>query len=201
MKRNKLKIEKGDKPVYRGRITSVGADCISFDGGTIGVGRVRKYMKVGVIVELYGRSLWSSIRGIVVDGHIVRYRTAAQDDARNDRLAAKFKRDSLGNYKKALPALEASYAELPPAFRKRMDRLRKKNPDTRHEWEAYEMFVVTEAVKLAEALKTPEKVEEFAKADSDTQRTMAPDIVDGHSGNTWGGMCKLAYRHLKGMEL
>lgn len=201
----KLEIKKGDKPCYVGPITKVGtkkSPYIGFDGCSLHVDKMEPYMKVGAIVETYGQSnLGGKIRGIVIDGHIVRYRTEAQSALDDSKMIARMHRDSLKAYKKALPALEENYKSLPVKFRLRMDRLREAGPDTRHEWEPYEMFILTEAVKLAKKLKTPAAVEQYKEASYDAQRVMAPEISDGHSGCTHGAMCQLAWRYLKGLQL
>ena len=200
-----LRIKRGDKPSYVGSLTGVGtkkSPHISFDGGCLHVDKMMPYMRVGATVETYGQSgLGGKIRGIVIDGHIVRYRTEAQSRADDKKMLAKLHKDSIKAYKKALPQMEADYRALPMPFRKRMDRLRLASPDDRHMWESYEMFILTEAVKLAKALKTPAVVEKYRAANYYEQRKMAPEISDGHSDNTHGGMCVMAWRWLKGMKL
>lgn len=49
--------------------------------------------------------------------------------------------------------LDAEYEALPDIFKARIDRFRENNPDFRKEYETYEMFCCTEAVKIAEAAK------------------------------------------------
>jgi hypothetical protein len=60
----------------------------------------------------------------------------------------------------------------------------------------YEIFVMKEAVKIADTLKTPEAVEAFARTSWEEQKRLVSLSVD-HSGNTFGAACRLAHVFLK----
>lgn len=60
----------------------------------------------------------------------------------------------------------------------------------------YNLFSCEEGIKIAESLKTKDKIIEFHKATWEEQKIMVPTIDDGHSGNTFGMACKLAIAYL-----
>ena len=55
-----------------------------------------------------------------------------------------------------------------------------------------------EAVKIFEALKTPEAIEDFHEKSFEAQKSSVPALDEGHSGNTFGCATRLAYFLAKG---
>jgi hypothetical protein len=45
-------------------------------------------------------------------------------------------------------------------------------------------------------MKTAKGVQRFQKASYKRQRTLVPDLYDGHSGNSFGMACRLAFLYL-----
>lgn len=92
----------------------------------------------------------------------------------------------LGNNQKAQEAelvksqnpLDAQYAALPDAFKKRMDRFRAEKPDLGREEESLEIFCCMQAAIIASALKTPEAFAAFHILDFEAQLEMVPDLDD-----------------------
>ena len=81
-----------------------------------------------------------------------------------------------------------------------MDRLTKESEFKKEEiwdWEPYEMFILQQAVVIADTLKDPEMISEFKNLDWDKQKSLVKDLDDGHSGNTFSCACVLAYWYLK----
>ena len=74
------------------------------------------------------------------------------------------------------------------------------NERFRIDYEGYEVFCCKEALKIAAACGTPEKIEEFRKAKWEEQKSMVSDLSEGHSGNSFGCATQLAYIHLKWPE-
>lgn len=60
----------------------------------------------------------------------------------------------------------------------------------------YNRFCCEQAIIIAEALRTNDKIVEFHKMNWDEQKKLVPGLDDGHSGNTFGAACKLAIAYL-----
>jgi hypothetical protein len=189
--------------------------------GSMGLGVAEQYddapphgivPKVGDTIRTYGH-FGRPVRGIVIGGSTVFYRTPAEQEAHNQREVERMKQDRRDTFNKERESLDAQYAALPEVFRQRIGRFRENNPDFRWEYESYELFCCTEAVKLAEYLATPEEAARYRSLAS--QDTYAADKVrwdrewkeqqaidkaagmsDGHSGNTHGATVALAYWYL-----
>lgn len=93
------------------------------------------------------------------------------------------------------PKLNKMYDDLPPEFKERIDTFRKNNPKFRVDYEHYELFCCEQAVIIANALKTPEAVKEWAE--SSDRWELVPNLDHGHSGNTMGMATHLAYWYLQ----
>lgn len=156
---------------------------------------------VGDTARFYPGGIGHSVRGLLLNGREVFYRTAVEQQEKhhqdNERAAAERKRkfEETGRAK-----LDADYLTLPSEFKQRIDGFRERKPDFRWEHEGYEMFACTEAVKIAHALKTAEKLEGFNKLTYEQQKMLVPDLSDGHSGNTFGMACRLAHWWLTNPE-
>jgi hypothetical protein len=62
------------------------------------------------------------------------------------------------------------------------------------------MFVCTQAVLIADKLKTPEAIKEWKKLEYGKQQAQVPGLSDDHSGNTFGAACYLASIYLQEPE-
>lgn len=190
--------------------------------GVMGIGLAEQYdaapphgivPKVGDAIRIYGR-FGRPVRGIEINGQTVFYRTPAEQQAHQAREVERMKQERRDEFEKERDSLDAQYAALPEVFRERIDRFRANNPDFRWEYESYELFCCTEAVKLARHLnKTPGEAKRYgALAAHETWKADKPrwdrewkeqqdidkaaGLADGHSGNTHGAAVALAYWYL-----
>jgi hypothetical protein len=100
------------------------------------------------------------------------------------------------NYKKNLRRLQKDYRSLPTVFKARMDRLTKQSPGDRYMWEPYEMFITIEALKIINAPKTVEEIEEYYKINKLPE--LIPTLAEEHDDKTLKSSVKLAYKYLNG---
>ena len=98
-------------------------------------------------------------------------------------------------FEESRESMDAQYEALPRIFRERLDKFRRNNPDFRWKYEPYELFVCEEAVRIAEELETPDEVVAFGKMTYEEQKARVT-LSDGHSGNTFGMVMRLAYLFL-----
>lgn len=150
-----------------------------------------------ITIHVYGGS---SIRGVDLNGKKLYYFTDAEIDAERKKRAEAYKKEQEERFEKEKDQLDADFDALPEIFQKRIERFRKNKPTFRVEFESYEMFCCKEAVKIANACKTPEKVKEFKELMSYEEQLEFAEIDDGHSGNTFGCACALAYHYLTEKE-
>lgn len=156
--------------------------------------------KVGDIVTLYTKG-FSFIRGIDLNGQELFYKTDAQLEAHRIKEKIRMEKEKEEKFVKNKERMDAQYDALPEVFRKRIVRFRSNNPKFRQDYEDYELFCCEQAVIIANALKTPEKVKEFKEMDWDSQMELIPEIDCGHSGNTFGCAISLAYQYLSDADL
>lgn len=100
-------------------------------------------------VTLYCRN-WSSVVGLDWKGERVFLYTQEEWDAETAFMTARDDRQKAERFERDRARLDAEYDALPQVFKDRIDRFRGNNPTFRPDFESYEMFVCTEAVKLAE---------------------------------------------------
>lgn len=157
--------------------------------------------KKGDTARFYGKGFGYTVRGLQINGKTVFYRTEAEQRAKDKADAEESDRKRKAEFEtKGKSELDADYALLPLAFQKRLDRFRRNNPDFRWRNEGYEMYVCKQAVAFADALKTPDAVKEFQALPYNKQRKMVEALDDGHSGNTFGAACRLAWLYLRQPE-
>lgn len=174
--------------------------------------------RVGDEARFYGRGLGYVVRGLAIRGQVIFYRTADEQRVEQDLQVAEYKAKRAREFEESgRTKLDADYAALPPIFQARIDKFRENNLEFRVEFEDYEMFCCTEAVKLAKHLGTVEAAEHYARlADSaifstdrarwdrewEEQKAIdrAAGLADGHSGNTHGMAVALAFWYLKHPE-
>lgn len=139
--------------------------------------------KVGTTMRTYG-GMGYPVRGLVLDGVCAFYKTPADHQERMEIEQAKKDNEDHRKWVAAKPEREAKVAVLPPEFQKRIAWFRHSISDFwKHE--GYEVFCCEQAVVMANALGTHEKVRTFSKHTSDEQKRLVPDLDEGHSGNTF----------------
>jgi len=155
--------------------------------------------KPGHVVRFYGKGIGFAVRGIDIDNVNYYYLTPDQSEAGHKKWCENLDKERRESYAKNKDKYKEEYEALPKAFKERMDRLIEESPDKRHEWEPYEIYILTESVKILNALKTPEAIESFHNENFYTQKTLVPDLDEGHSGNTFGCATRFAYQIANGM--
>ena len=169
--------------------------------GPMGFGISKEYgirPKTGDTIRLYG-TFGRPIRGVDLNGVELYYRTPDEEAERHRLWVEQKHQDDRAKFEEEREKLDVQYDALPPIFRKRIDKFRRNNPDFRWQFERYEMFCCREAVKIAEALETPERVEAFRQMGWEEQKELV-DLDADHSGNTFGAACALAYHYLSDAE-
>jgi len=171
--------------------------------GSLGLGVKKKYgitPKIGDTITIYSKNIFGIIRGIDINGQSLFYKTDEELEAHRIRESEKYKQKQIDDFEKNKSNLDAQYSDLPQIFKDRIDRFRVNNPNFRVEFESYEMFCCTEALKIAEALKTVSEVKSFYEKPFDQQIKLVPTLDNGHSGNTFGCACQLAGIYLEAPE-
>ncbi len=153
--------------------------------------------KVGQIARFYGGGIGYVVRGLDLDGQEVFYRTPEQEAELHAQQVREWEAKDKAAFEKNKANLDAQYDALPEVFQRRIDRFRANNPDFRWKYEAYEMLVCTQAVEIAEALKTVDAIRAWKEMDFRKQKRLVPSLSDGHSGNTFGAACLLAILYLE----
>lgn len=169
--------------------------CISTDQST-GFNLEKKYVTIGpkigdkVLLYLVGGS---TIRGVRINDTLLFYKSDQQLEEERQEWLDKNAKEKQARFEKNKNQMDLDYESLPTVFKQRIDRFRMNNPEFRVEYEAYELFCCTEAVKIANACKTAENVGKFKKGES----KLVPDLSNDHSGNTFDCACGLARIYLE----
>lgn len=142
----------------------------------------------------------STIRGLKLNSVEVFYKTDEDLAREHKEWCENNKKRQLEEFEKEKDSLDAKYNALPKVFQERIDKFRTNNPNFRVEYESYEMFCCEQAVEIANALQTKEAIKEFADLDWEQQKEKVPNLDGGHSGNTFGMSCRLAYWYLDNPE-
>ncbi len=170
---------------------------LTFDGSkSLCVPKIKNFIpEKGMWAKLYGKGFGYTVRGVVINEVIFYYRTPEEAEQDHKAWCRKNDREKETTLKKNLKKMDAEYDALPDIFKKRIDAFRANNPNFRRDYEGYEMFCIKEAIKIANAVKDPTKIDEFYHKPFEEQAKMA-GIDDGHSGNTFGCACNLALDYL-----
>jgi hypothetical protein len=155
--------------------------------------------KPGERARFYGQGVGYSVRGVVVNDRVYHYLSATDAEAARDAALKQEAAARRRTFDEARAEFDASVAALPEPFRLRITRFLERSA-WGPEFGAYELFVCTEAVKIAQTLKSPEAVAEFHTLSNVEQRRRVPDLADSHSGNTFGAACSLARQYLSNPE-
>ena len=160
-----------------------------------------KYGVIPKVGDLIRRYEWRSFTcGIDLNGYPVFYKTEEEMINQHKKWNEENDNKKKAQFESKRPKLDAEYKSLPPIFRKRIRWFRKHNPNFRWEYEAYELFCCSEAVKIAKALKDPKIVMTFMGSSEKEEKV--PDLsYDVHSDNSMGMSCRLAYHYLNDEEM
>jgi hypothetical protein len=162
------------------------------DGWCIGVGPGAAVdPRPGMPIRLYGGGIGLPVRGIVINGVVVRYQTEDehQAEAAAERAAAQTKRREEFETRRA--DVEARIAALPPSFRARFERFQAGNPDFLPDFGDYELMCCEQAVVFASRMSADD-LRRWAKLPYDGQKAAMPEMSDQHSGNTFSFSVRLA---------
>lgn len=147
-------------------------------------------------VRFYGEGIGRPVRGLFLDGVKVFYRTEQEESERHRQWCADREREQKHDFEKNRAETDRRVAALPTVFQERLARFRANNPDFRWKYESYELFCCEQAVEIAKALGSADKVRAFKDLPWKDQQAAVPALSDGHSGNTFGCACALAYCYL-----
>lgn len=142
--------------------------------------------------RLFGRGFGYTVRGLVIAGRVVYYRTAEQDEDRRVAEAERARLRRIDDYEARRSEYEALVAALPQEFQRRIAGFRLRD-GWRAEFEPYELMVCCDAVKIAAAHATADVVRAFGALKWDEQKRVVPGLDDGHSGNSFGAAVRLAW--------
>ena len=143
---------------------------------------------------------FGTIRGMDLNGKKIFWKTDEELEAERVEWLRKNEEEKQAKFKKQKKSLDAKYNKLPKCFQERIDKFRANNDRFRIDYESYEMFCCEQAVVIAKACKTVEGIEKFRKMEWKEQKEMVKKLGDGHSGNTFGASCQLAYWYLQQPE-
>lgn len=145
----------------------------------------------------------SYILGVMVNDKEVFNRSDEEDaeiqKVEHDAYVARLKE----GFEKHQPKMDKDFSLLPKPFQKKIERLRRLNPNFRWQHEPYELFVCKEAMKIVNQLKSYERVAKFLKmSDVDAQQKLVPNLkYKEHTGNTFGKACQYAHFYLTNPKL
>jgi len=152
--------------------------------------------KIGDMIYVYTHR-GSMIRGVDLRDEALFYKTDAELEVEHEQWVEEREARERKRFEKNRRKLDRQFASLPDVFQRRVSWFRAWNPDFRWKEEAYELSCCVDAVKIAEAMKTPAGVQRFQKMSHAKQQEKVPDLYDGHSGNSFGMACHLAWMYLK----
>ena len=178
-----------------------GKEMITISCGGQCCGLYKKYgvmPKVGdkLTVHTIGSS-FGTIRGMDLNGHKIFWKTDEELEAERLKWRADNEAKKQREFKENEAQMDADYNSLPKCFQERIDKFRANNERFRIDYESYELFCCTEAVKIATACKSAAGVDAFRKLGYEEQKKQVPELGDGHSGNTFGCAVSLAYWYLQ----
>jgi hypothetical protein len=151
--------------------------------------------EVGQTIEVYG-SFGQTIQGICIDGKTAFFKGEIQLNNERQEWLKMEEEKEIKNFKLNKNKLDADYGSLPDVFKKRIDILRQNNKLFRQKYEPYETRCCIDAVKIADELKTVDEYNKFVQLDYDKQMKRVKELDSGHSGNSFGCACQLAYYYI-----
>jgi hypothetical protein len=152
--------------------------------------------KVGQAARFYPGGIGRAVRGLVIDGQTLYYRTEAEDRARFDQEQVERDAERRQAFEEQRPDHDRRIAALPEVFRRRIAKFQQANPDFRWRHEGYELMCCEQAVLFAETLKTVEAIKAFHEMTWEERKATVSGLDEGHSGNSFDFACRLARSYL-----
>lgn len=118
-------------------------------------------VKAGDIVEQWGRGIGHVVRGCAIAGHVLWYRTEAEEQQRHAEWVADKDAHARQRFEDQRAVLDATYDAMPEVFRRRIDRFRAGNPDFRWRFEGYELAACEAALIIAEGGEQDPRIDEL----------------------------------------
>lgn len=162
----------------------------------------------GFTLRLWGKnanSLGGLVRGIALlcserEGEVLvtkvhtlyRYRTREEQEEQDRKWSEDNIAEKKAKWEDNRDETAARIAALPEPFRERIEFFMRQ-PDWGWDFGFYEIFCCEEAIKIAKALKTREKIEAFSTMKMARQCELVPELSEDHSGNTFGAAVHLAH--------
>ena len=143
---------------------------------------------------------FGTIRGMDLNGNKIFWKTDEDLESERVEWLRENEEDKQQKYKDNVVEMDKQYNALPKCFKERIDKFRANNDRFRIDYESYELFCCDQAILIAKACKTKEEVQAFKVKDWDKQLKQVKALSDGHSGNTFGTACALAYWYLEQPE-
>lgn len=162
--------------------------------------------QVGDVVIVYTQG-FSSVRGVIIDGHVLRYHTPAQAAAEHEQWKKNWRLEKLERYVEHGDALKERVKKLHPVLQARMARFAAEGgvgfwiDDAPYEMACLEgtqaLLNKIESLDLTddEGLKW---IEEWMSLPYAEQMKKVPDFGEGHSGNTADAAIGMARIILRG---
>lgn len=157
--------------------------------------------KAGDVARFYGKGFGFPVLGLDLNGVNLFYETADEYRERVSRERQEQDAKKRREWGRRRDKMDERLSALPKVFQMRVCRFRHHNPDFGWEYEDYEMAACVDAVRIAESLGGPEKVEAFHKLSWKEQVLSIPDLDEGHSGNTFGMAVRLAHHYMTDPDL
>lgn len=157
---------------------------------------------VGDTLRVFGEGFGYTVRGIglhVRDGALLalyRYQTEDESERAHEHAVADSKAKRRAEWEAKKVETAAAIKALPKPFQDRIEFFMR-DPAWGPDFGPYELFCCTEAVKIADALGTDEKIIAWHGLGWDEQKAAVPAISGDHSGNTFGTACVLARLYVK----
>lgn len=147
----RMDIDPSDMPFEVGVISKVGDGYIEMGRGwCVGVSdEACKWAQPGMTYELWGKGTGFDIRGIAIDGKIVRYQTVAEHEAQQIKDRQDRKEAEREAFEKGKETYFAEIAALPEELRARFARFQAGSPDFDVNYGGYELHCCKEAVVIA----------------------------------------------------
>lgn len=165
-------------------------------GWSLWIDKYSSVPKVGDTVRYYGKGLGFPVRGVFVAGVKVRYASEAdweaQQKAEQEERNQKTKQEAMDKMEET----KARIAKLSPELQTRLERFQATNPDFWWRFMDYELMCCEQAQALALVLGSPEEWDKFVKLEYEEQKAKFPGMDEGHSGNSWGFVQRLAHHIL-----
>lgn len=138
-------------------------------------------------------------------GTLLWYQTPEDEEAERLRRIAEQEQRDRDRFEQERARLDSDYASLPETFQQRIDKFRVTNADFRWQFESYEMMCCKDALRIASYCSVNRIATEF-EGDEPTaaenvlafqelpfEEQKKAGIDEGHSGNSFGFACRLAY--------